>query len=149
LSSEFDISVVIGIGQIALAAGLIYATWQLKTSTDALARNEILPRLTIASARHDANKQSLTFSLENTGSGTAYSIKVTAITPTNASLVVGTIRPSNNKDLVVGEASWYSIGGITGEWRDTRFKCQYEDARGHKYSQELTLSRADQDKGDE
>lgn len=94
------------------------------------------------------NKQSLSFSLENTGAGTAYSVKVTGMTSTSGSFVVDTIRPSNNNDLVVGEANWYVAGGIVGDWQDTKFKCQYEDARGHKYSQELTLSRVGQSRED-
>lgn len=145
-SSQLDISLVVGIGQIVLAGGLIYATWQLKSSTDSLARNQILPRLTVESGRYDANRQSLTFSLQNTGSGTAYSVKVTGTTPSDGSFVVDTIRPSNNSDLTVGEAIWYTISAIKWDWRDTRLRCQYEDARGHKYSQDLTFSKTDQTK---
>ena len=137
---------MIGIGQIALAGGLIYATWQLKSSTDSLARNQIIPRLTVESVRYDANRQSLTFSLENTGAGTAYSVRVTATTQSTGSSVIETIRPSNNSDLVVGEGIWYTVSAISGDWHDTVLKCRYEDARGHKYSQDLTFSKTGQSK---
>ena len=141
MSSQFDITLIVGIGQIVLAGGLIYATWQLKTSTDSLARNQILPRLTVESGRYDANRESLTFSLQNPGSGTANSVKVAGRTPSDDPIVVDTIRPSENSDLTVGEAIWYTASELKGDWRDTKLKCQYEDARGHKYSQVLTFPK--------
>jgi hypothetical protein len=147
IAYTYSVNIASTLGLVVTSLGLIIATLRLKEATDNLvsatenmARNQILPRLSTTSHYWNEEKQALTFQIKNTGIGTAYSVKATAVTPTG---VFFGIEPDLKKlDLGVDETWTYSLTGIaTRAYREMRVDFEYSDAKGYAYPQSIVIPK--------
>jgi hypothetical protein len=143
----YSSNAAVSLALVASSIGLIFATFRLKAATDNLvsatenmSRNQILPRLSRTSHYWNEEKQALTFQVKNTGTGTAYSLKATAVTPAG---VFFQIEPElKGLDLGVDETWTYPLIGIaTRAFREMRVDFEYSDAKGYAYKQSIVIPK--------
>jgi hypothetical protein len=139
-------NVAVSLTLVATSIGLIFATLGLKSATNNLvlatvemSRNQILPRFSLGQSSWWQEKQFLSFTIQNTGTGTAYGVKASGFSATGLPF---DIKPDEGStDLRVGEYLRYVVNLDPKAFREFIANFEYSDAKNYGYEQSIRIPK--------